>query len=78
VNVHDIGAKLLQDTSNAPAHFGRSGKLVDRSADLRQDAMDRVVVRLESFNFYAPAFEQAGLCVHHGVFSAALLIPVVD
>ena len=40
--------------------------------------MDRVVVRIESLDLNAAPGEQAGFRVHHGVFSAALLIPVVD
>ena len=40
--------------------------------------MDRVVVRIESLNLNSAPGEHAGLRVHHGVFSAALLIPVVD
>jgi hypothetical protein len=40
--------------------------------------MNGVIVGIESFHFNGARRQQAGLRVHNGIFSATLLIPVVN
>jgi len=78
VNVNDVRTKLVQYTRNSLAHVRRTGKLVRRRANAGQGAVNRIVVGIESLNLNVAPGKQAGLCVHHGVFSAALLVPIMD
>jgi hypothetical protein len=78
MDMNHVGAKLVQNGGDPPAHIRRSGKLAHRNRNFGQLSMNRIVIGVKSPHLDAVRSQQAGLCVHHGVFSAALLIPVVD
>jgi hypothetical protein len=76
--MNHVGPKGLQRISDALPHVGGSGELICRNADLCQPSPDGIVVGIKPLNLYASIGKQAGFRVHNGVFSAALLIPIVD
>jgi len=78
VNVHNARAKCGKSSSEPRLCGCRQTKLAERNLDLCHDALNGIVVSIKPLDLDSICSQQTCLCVNYGIFSASLLVSIVD
>jgi hypothetical protein len=78
VDVNHIRPETGENTAKFRERIRGDPELARGNLNLRNDSLYGIVVGVKALNLNPVPSKQARLCIHDGIFTAALLIPIMD